>query len=98
MKHTTQFLRRRKFLLILPVLVIPFLTLGFWSLGGGKRVESQVPGANLPTGINLDLPAANLEDDNLLDKLSYYERAAADSLKFQQLIKSDPYFDLEQKT
>jgi conjugative transposon TraM protein len=93
MKQKTQsekFLRRRKFLLVLPLLVLPFLTLMFWGLGGGRvnHVEAQQP----HEGLNMQLPGANLKDDKPLDKLSYYEKAASDSLKLQQLMERDPYY------
>ncbi len=96
MKRTSRWLQKRKFLLMLPVLVIPFLTLGFWALGGGKNTAE--PGKTTSTGINPELPGASFKEDNLLDKLTYYERAASDSLKFQELIKSDPYLEQAEKT
>jgi hypothetical protein len=45
---TLKMQRQRKLLLVLPVLMIPFLTLLFWSLGGGK--ESTVQAAT-PKGL-----------------------------------------------
>ena len=35
-KHSAKFLRQRKMMLVLPVLIIPFVTMGFWALGGGQ--------------------------------------------------------------
>ena len=35
-KHSAKFLRQRKMLLVLPLMVIPFITMAFWALGGGK--------------------------------------------------------------
>lgn len=88
--HSQKFLRQRKFLLVLPLLVLPFLTLMFWVLGGGKvnHAEAQQP----QEGLNMQLPGANLKDDKPLDKLSYYEKAASDSLRLQQLMENDPYY------
>lgn len=34
--HSPKFLRQRKFFMVLPLLVLPFMTLMFWALGGGK--------------------------------------------------------------
>jgi len=83
-----QQLRQRKFLLALPILVIPFLTLMFWSLGGGK---SNAAKAETPKGFNNQLPQAVLPGKNDLNKLSYYNQAKVDSQKRQQALQSDPY-------
>jgi len=88
--HSQKFLRQRKFLLVLPLLVLPFLTLMFWVLGGGKVNNADAQQAQ--NGLNMQLPGANLKDDKRLDKLSYYEKAASDSLKLQQLMENDPYY------
>ncbi|MFD2871941.1 conjugative transposon protein TraM [Mucilaginibacter ximonensis] len=80
--------RQRKFLLGLPVLIIPFLTLLFWSLGGGKGNQAQ---AETPKGFNSQLPQAVLPGKNDLNKLSYYAQAKVDSQKRQQALQSDPY-------
>jgi len=34
--HSEKFLKKRKALLVLPLLALPFITLAFWALGGGK--------------------------------------------------------------
>lgn len=81
--------KKRKMLLVLPLLVIPFLTMAFWALGGGKRKQES---AVTTTGLNLGLPDARLKDNNLLDKLGFYEKADKDSLKMEEWMRSDPYF------
>jgi len=83
-----QMLRQRKFLLGLPVLVIPFMTLLFWSLGGGKGNAAK---AETPKGFNNQLPQAVLPGKNDLNKLSFYNQAKVDSQKRQQALQSDPY-------
>ncbi len=88
--HSQKFLRQRKFFLVLPLLVLPFMTLMFWSLGGGKTDNASAQ--DIKKGFNMQLPGANLKDDKPLDKLSYYEKAASDSLKLQQLLKNDPNY------
>jgi len=89
--HSQQFLRKRKLMLVLPILVIPFLTMGFWALGGGK--DSADNGQqNKQAGLNLQLPNAKLKDDKKLDKLSFYERADKDSEKLEKEIRQDPYY------
>ncbi|MEO6869985.1 MAG: conjugative transposon protein TraM [Ginsengibacter sp.] len=88
--HSRIFLRKRKFFTMLPVLVLPFITLMFWALGGGSLTK--IRGQEIEQGFNMQLPGANLKDDRTLDKLSYYEKATSDSLKLQQLMESDPYY------
>ncbi len=82
--------RQRNFLMILPCLILPFLTLLFWSLGGGK-----VNGTTIQTqmeGLNTELPGANFSKEKPLDKMSYYVHAASDSAKLNELKKNDPYY------
>lgn len=89
--HSPKFLRQRKMMLVLPALVIPFLTMAFWALGGGQRNA----GTNLSQnkqGLNLQLPDANLKDDRNADKLAFYNEADADSLKREEHLRNDPYY------
>lgn len=90
-KYSAKFLRQRKMMLVLPVLVIPFVTMAFWALGGGQGDGSKNTAANT-TGLNLQLPNANLKDDKNADKLSFYNEADADSLKREELLRNDPYY------
>ena len=88
---SSRLLRQRKFLMILPLIVLPFITLLFWAMGGGKinNAHTQLQ----QKGFNMNLPGAYLKDDKSLDKMSYYNRAAEDSAKMKDLIKNDPYFN-----
>lgn len=88
---TPKMIRQRKFLLVLPLLALPFLTMIFWALGGGKmqQVDAQ---AKKQVGFNINLPDANVKDDKPMDKMSYYDQAKLDSAKFQELIKNDPNY------
>jgi conjugative transposon TraM protein len=81
--------KKRRLLLVLPLLVVPFLTMAFWALGGGSEKTIK---ADVVKGLNLDLPAANLKEDKFLDKLSFYDQADKDSLKLEEWMRSDPYF------
>jgi len=87
-----QMLRKRKFLIVLPLLVFPFVTLLFWALGGGNGNDLRAQQTTTKPGLNLELPDANLKDDKPLDKLSYYEKAALDSAKLEELMKNDPNY------
>lgn len=91
-KHSQKFLRRHKFLMVLPILTLPFITLMFWALGGGKVNNAEAQQAAVKGGLNLELPDANIKDDKSLNKLSYYEKAASDSAKLEELMKNDPYY------
>ncbi|WP_433903286.1 conjugative transposon protein TraM [Sphingobacterium puteale] len=76
MKNMTQKqLRFRKLLLVLPLITLPFTTLGFWALGGGR---SQPEPEQKLTGINTDLPDAQLKNKNE-DKLSLYQSNGGDT-------------------
>jgi conjugative transposon TraM protein len=87
---TTKMLRQRKMLLVLPALVIPFITMAFWALGGGKGEPNET--IKTTTGLNLELPGAALKDDKSMDKMAYYDKAQSDSEKIMQQMKDDPYF------
>lgn len=90
-KHSARFLRQRKMMLVLPVLVLPFVTMAFWALGGGQGDGSNNISAN-NSGLNLQLPNANLKDEKNADKLSFYNEADAYSLKREELLRNDPYY------
>ncbi|WP_276347942.1 conjugative transposon protein TraM [Daejeonella sp. JGW-45] len=71
--HSQAYLRHRKFLLVLPLLITPFLTMAFWALGGGQTRNAE-HGASLETrGINTALPEAKFTGNEKDDKLSAYE-------------------------
>lgn len=94
MKQTVQSqqsIRQKKLLLILPLLAIPFATMFFWALGGGKGAQAKSAAVQLK-GLNMQLPGAHLKNDSAENKLSFYEQAEKDSLKFQQARKDDPYY------
>ena len=89
-KQPTTTNRHRKLLLALPLLVLPFVTLAFWALGGGKGAGNK--STQTASGLNLNLPDAKLKEDKNANKLSYYQKADADSLKRREVMSSDPYY------
>jgi conjugative transposon TraM protein len=93
MKRTQKYLQQRKFLMALPLLVLPFLTATFWALGGGSGTPADTNAEQL-RGLNLDLPPAHFSEEQL-DKLSLYETARRDSMKFREARQNDPYFNLD---
>ncbi|MGF2414551.1 MAG: hypothetical protein ACQUYJ_19605, partial [Ferruginibacter sp.] len=90
-QQSQAFLRKRKMMLVLPFLVIPFLTMAFWALGGGKGDAGKT---DIQTaGLNLNLPDANLKDDDAENKLSFYEKAERDSIKLMEQMRNDPFYN-----
>ena len=95
-QRSQAFLRKRKMMLVLPLLVIPFLTMAFWALGGGKGNEPII--VNEQKGLNLNLPDAKMKDENLTDKLSFYDKADKDSAKLEEWMRTDPYYQQKEDT
>ncbi len=87
-----KFLRQRKFFMVLPLLMLPFMTLMFWALGGGK-MENANAQSEVQKGFNMTLPDAYLKEDKPLNKMTYYDKAASDSAKVKELMKNDPYYN-----
>jgi conjugative transposon TraM protein len=85
-------LRKRKMLLMLPILVIPFMTVGFWALGGGKDSMNVTNPTADKEGLNLHLPDPKLKKETVLDKLGFYDKADKDSVKLKEEIRNDPYY------
>ena len=84
---------KKQILWVLPLLVIPSLTLGFWALGGGKG--SHTGQGQTQSALNTELPAAHLPEKPE-DKMSFYQQAELDSEKQAMAAKADPYFGSKQ--
>jgi hypothetical protein len=68
--------KQRKFLLVLPLLVIPFLTMAFWALGGGKAGNRPLVNNK---GLDTNLPEAQFKTQDKTDKMAVYQAARHDS-------------------
>ena len=68
---------KRKVLLVLPLLVLPFLAFTFNVLGGGKGIDAEEQ--NSQAGLNTELPNASFKEMSPKDKWSYYEQTERDS-------------------
>jgi conjugative transposon TraM protein len=88
---SAKMLRQRKILLVMPLLVLPFITIIFWVFGGGKMDAANTVAAE-KEGFNIKLPDANLKEGLNLDKMHYYDQAALDSIKLDELISNDPNY------
>lgn len=97
-QHSAKFLRQRKFLMVLPVLVLPFLILLVWTLGLVGDTKAETGAAKKYQGLNLNLPSAAPAKDSNWNKLKYYEQADKDSMKLKSLLKNDPFRQLEPET
>jgi conjugative transposon TraM protein len=93
-KHSEQFLRQRKLLTVAPLLIAPFLTMLFWSLGGGKGIGAAA--STHTKGLNTEIPNAQIKDNSSAwDKYALYEKAKRDSLRKAEAERTDPYFRLK---
>ncbi|MFF5380800.1 conjugative transposon protein TraM [Pedobacter suwonensis] len=69
---------KRKILLVLPILILPFLSLAFYAMGGGKNAEHK-PSEN--AGINASLPNASFGKEKPAGKMGIYQETQLDSSK-----------------
>jgi conjugative transposon TraM protein len=89
--HSQKFLQQRRFYMVLPLLVMPFVTMIFWALGGGQGTAVQAK--EVKSGLNMELPGAHFDkEDELWDKFALYEQAKRDSLKYEEAKRNDPYY------
>lgn len=70
----------RILLIAMPMVLFPFLALLFWAAGGGKGNDREEKGS-YGSGLNTGLPDARLKNDQGIDKFSFYQQAAQDSLR-----------------
>ena len=88
--YSEQFLRKRKMMLLLPVLFVPAVGVAFYGLGGGSGDGTPRPGEM--KGLNMTLPLAKLDGHGQPeDKLGFYEKAKEDSMKMVERRRGDPY-------
>lgn len=83
---------QRKFLLILPLLAFPFLTFLLWSIGVVGERTGRSPAAKPTGGLNTSLPDPHIPSDKGWDKMTYYQQADQDSARYQDALRSDPYY------
>ncbi|HTN19765.1 MAG TPA: conjugative transposon protein TraM [Pelobium sp.] len=84
-------LRKIKFLLFLPLLICPFVTMAFWSMGGGKTASK--PAQPIQKGFNPQLPKAKFDEQQKNDKWSAYAALAKEKLELKSETNSFGYFD-----
>lgn len=74
----------------IPLLMLPFLCLLFWALGGGPDASAQPNEMN--TGLNTALPEPKADLTAGDDKMTVYQSAATDSLQLEEKMRNDPYY------
>jgi hypothetical protein len=77
--HAPEFLKERKFLMMIPVLIFPFLTMAFWALGGGRNSSNMTGEQATVKGLNTTLPQAQFKNNSDRDKMDVYRTVSKDS-------------------
>lgn len=91
-QQDVRFLRRRKMMLVMPLIIMPMLALAFFALGGGKGTGGHT-GSSSGKGLNMSLPEVRVNPkEKVLNKLGFYKRADQDSVKLMERRKQDPYY------
>lgn len=67
---------KRKILLFLPILMLPFLALAFYAMGGGEGIKDD---AQKSPGISSVLPNASFGKEKPADKMAIYQNGHRDS-------------------
>ncbi|TKC04343.1 conjugative transposon protein TraM [Pedobacter frigoris] len=68
---------KRKILLVLPLMLLPFMALAFYAMGGGR---GEIIDTKLASkGINTALPDANFKAEEPVDKMGFYAKAGKDT-------------------
>ncbi|UEG51407.1 conjugative transposon protein TraM [Mucilaginibacter daejeonensis] len=80
--HAPEFLKERKFLMMIPVLIFPFLTMAFWALGGGRNSNHLTGEQTAVKGLNTTLPQAQFKNSSDQDKMGIYQTTLKDSGSF----------------
>ena len=89
-KNAVKKQRERRFFLFLPMVILPFIIFLCWKMGAGQPLPSGK--ISQQSGLLTELPGAKLlVGDSRRSKLELYALAKRDSLKLQELMRSDPY-------
>jgi conjugative transposon TraM protein len=83
--------RHRKFLLVLPLLAFPFVTMAFWTMGGGTGPTKET---DHNTGLNTNLPAPDFKNEQQKTKMELYALADRDSLRRKEQLAKDPFYKM----
>ena len=81
----------KRSLLFLPVIILPFITLLFWGLGGGKG--SELNAQTTKKHLSSSLPSVDLSAEKGFDKMNYYDKASEDSSRYKAFNKDKSYWE-----
>src|SRR5579859_5157280 len=91
-QQAAAFRRKRKFLMVLPPMILLPAFLLFKALGGGQGTIIANGKDSTARGFNANLPGAQFSrKDKPLDKWQAYQKADADSAKRREYGQQDPY-------
>lgn len=90
-QHSVKYLRRRQFLLVLPLLTVPFATGVLRALDNDKEQKKTavVKGEH---GLNPELPGAHVKEDEALDKMFFYAQTQMDSVKKREQQRTRAFY------
>lgn len=91
--NSIEFERKRRFYTLLPLVLVPFLTLLFWMVGTFTENES-LANSKSESKLNINLPDFQRDPKEALSKMNYYDKASADSIKLQEMRKINPYYQM----
>jgi conjugative transposon TraM protein len=87
--HSRAYLNQRRFLVVVPLIILPFVLMGFWAMGGGQGAKT--PDDAQVKGFNTSLPGADNHADSTMDKMGFYDQAQQDSVRKAGADEHDPY-------
>lgn len=83
--------KKGKFLLLLPLFILPFFTLIFWLMGGGSN-QNLFAEEHQAKKLLSALPEVDLSAQKGFDKMSYYQEAESDAEDEKKMQVNDPYY------
>ena len=85
--------KKKKFLLVFPLIAAPFLFFAFYTLGGGQSDPGKGAAERAAgMGFNTELPAPVFhQKDGGMNKMTAYEQARKDSMRRREALRQDPY-------
>lgn len=89
-QHSQEFIRRRKKAVVLPLFVVPFMTIIFWIFGGGKKANSVMKHTQTEGGINTSIPSSK-NQKIISNKLDAYDKEFKEEEKQKKQIALDEF-------
>ncbi|WP_026461467.1 conjugative transposon protein TraM [Adhaeribacter aquaticus] len=88
-QHSQEFLNKRKMAMVLPIIIVPFLSIMFYLFGGGTPEATATMQA---TGLNTEVPKPTENKTNSIgDKLSVYKQKEDQEAEEERMRSLDDY-------